>query len=337
MQCPSCRFENMPGLDACGRCGSHLRLATAVLDVEPPRATPWQKRLRRWLPWHRVNRLRYAAREGRASAAEFLDEAGYRMPGWSKLLRLAIPGWVHFLSGQTTRGRIFLGAFLGLVGSGALFWGTVLGSVLLGLAFSVHASSVFDILCQRPASIVSRIVAGAAVLLVLGFAVYMPANWLLNRVAMPVGVQLNTPLFKDGDVLLVNAWSTPKVGSLALYARPVGNVVGVRFYAGQWIDRILAGPGDSVLWLNGQLFVNGQPSALLPLNPSQLPARIEIAEVPSDHFLIFPTAVELGGNALRALWGQDPNWRAMSLVRADSIQGTVYFRNQPLTRFGPLH
>ena len=24
MQCPSCRFENMPGLDSCGRCGTSL-------------------------------------------------------------------------------------------------------------------------------------------------------------------------------------------------------------------------------------------------------------------------------------------------------------------------
>src|SRR5919204_650375 len=47
MQCPSCRFQNMPGVEVCGRCGSSLRLATAVVDVHPPRARAWQKRVRR--------------------------------------------------------------------------------------------------------------------------------------------------------------------------------------------------------------------------------------------------------------------------------------------------
>src|SRR5215213_6505561 len=38
MQCSSCGFENMPGSEACARCASSLSLATAVMDVHPPRA-----------------------------------------------------------------------------------------------------------------------------------------------------------------------------------------------------------------------------------------------------------------------------------------------------------
>ncbi|MBI3409524.1 MAG: hypothetical protein HY040_14380 [Planctomycetes bacterium] len=336
MQCPSCRFENMPGLDACGRCGSNLKLATAVLDVEPPRATAWQKRLRRWLPWYSANRFRYAARDGRAAAADLLDEAGFPLPEPSILLRFLVPGWAHFFCGQKARGRLFLGAFLGLFGGGILCWGSGLGNFLLGLAVSVHASSVIDILFRRPAGIVSRLVAGFAVMLVLGVAIYFPAGWLATRVAMPVTVQINTPVFKAGEVLLVNTWATPKPGSLVLCSPP-RTVGGVYIQAGQFIDRVLAGPGDRVLWENGQLFVNGQPSALSPVNPRLTPRRLEIPQVPADHFFIIPTNVEVRGNWNEQNNPLEPAWLAISLFRADRIDGTVYFRTEPLTRFGPLH
>src|SRR5437773_1641201 len=46
MQCPSCRFENMPGLDSCGRCGTSLSVSTATLDVNPPRASRTMKGMR---------------------------------------------------------------------------------------------------------------------------------------------------------------------------------------------------------------------------------------------------------------------------------------------------
>src|SRR5262245_20174802 len=134
MQCSSCRFENMPGLDACGRCGSNLRLATAVLDVEPPRATPWQKRLRRWLPWSSVNQLRYAVRDGKVYAASRLEETGLWIPEPAILFRLLIPGWAHFFTGQRIRGGLFLGIYLVLLGLGILLWGTTAGGILLGLA-----------------------------------------------------------------------------------------------------------------------------------------------------------------------------------------------------------
>ena len=59
MQCPSCRFENMPGLESCGRCGTSLRLSTAVIDVSPPRASNTAKRVRKVVP----RRFFYQARD----------------------------------------------------------------------------------------------------------------------------------------------------------------------------------------------------------------------------------------------------------------------------------
>src|SRR3954452_19475404 len=50
MQCSNCQFENIPGSEACGRCGSSLRVGTLVMDVNPPRAPRWRKSVRQNLP-----------------------------------------------------------------------------------------------------------------------------------------------------------------------------------------------------------------------------------------------------------------------------------------------
>ena len=57
MQCLSCRFENMPGLTVCGRCGSVLDVRGAAIDVHPTRASAG-KRLHRWLPMRRYYQAR---------------------------------------------------------------------------------------------------------------------------------------------------------------------------------------------------------------------------------------------------------------------------------------
>ena len=81
MQCSSCRFENMPGVDVCGRCGSSLRLATAVLDVHPPRARPWAKRLRRYLPLHAASaRLRDVASEVSRQVSGSAETVRFQLP-----------------------------------------------------------------------------------------------------------------------------------------------------------------------------------------------------------------------------------------------------------------
>lgn len=51
MQCVNCRFENLPGLAACGRCGASLVLKKSVIAVDPPRAAQrsFGRRLSLWV------------------------------------------------------------------------------------------------------------------------------------------------------------------------------------------------------------------------------------------------------------------------------------------------
>src|SRR4051794_33096548 len=137
MQCANCQFQNMPGSEQCGRCGSSLRLATALMDAQPPRASRLRKRMRRTVP---VRRAAIRARQAMddAGATERVRRLRTLAP-WPMLLRMAFPGWVHFYMGQPVRGHLFLWGTLVFLLPGLLLLGTLWGSIWIGMAFSVHS------------------------------------------------------------------------------------------------------------------------------------------------------------------------------------------------------
>jgi hypothetical protein len=163
MQCASCRFENMPGVGTCGRCGSPLGLHALAINVHPPRAGAWTKRVRRWL---RLRSLYSRAREisGR-SYLENVESAEFLGAPFGTLVRMLIPGWNHIHLGRRNRGFLFLGIWLALLAIALLFFSMAfsgvtyyrggvtlgqfarmrqplsLGGLFLGLAASVHLVS----------------------------------------------------------------------------------------------------------------------------------------------------------------------------------------------------
>lgn len=321
----------MPGSDNCGRCGSSLRLATAVIDVHPPRAGRVRKGLRRGaVP---MNRAIAGARDAMAAAGE---NAGVRrlagLAPWSLFARLALPGWSHFYAGQRVRGHLFLWGTLIFLLPGLILLGTFAGSMLLGLAFSVHSSAALDIVTQTfpDAGMRARMARSVLVSIVLALVVYVPLGLLLMRVADPTVIHYSTAPFQTGDVLLVNHWAKPRPGQVVMYEIP--SVVQTnqrnRFvhFTGERMDRILAGPGDDVFWENGRLTVNGVASDRLPLNPAMAPKRLAVT-VPDDHFLILATTTPyVGPNDAESMW------LSLSLVSPDRLMGRVYARTHPLSR-----
>src|SRR5436190_4559022 len=131
MQCSSCGFENMPGSDDCCRCGTSMRLATAVMDVQPLRAGKVAKRLRRIVP---APRAYFGVRDGLKQGALSAGARGAAVtspwlvkikeepiPAWPLLWRLLVPGWSHFYARQVWRGRLFLWGFVATLLPGLLF------------------------------------------------------------------------------------------------------------------------------------------------------------------------------------------------------------------------
>jgi signal peptidase I len=335
MQCFNCHFENMPGITVCGRCGTSLGVATAVIDVHPPRARSWSKRLRRLVP---VRRAAIRLRDVTASASSRVQAAALEvgMPETPAPLieRMIVPGWAHFYLGQRVRGWIFMGLYAALVPLALVFWGTTPGSILLGLVFSVHASSVVDVLFQCPGQIGSRLLITGIVMAALGLGLYFPAGWVLNRLADTRTISRNVAPFEADDVVLVNRFaylrSLPQPGDVVLVRIPADNGAGIRLQEGEFIDRILAGPGDRVKVQAGQIMINDSPSTHEPLNVNNVTSRLAALQltVPPDSYFILPTTMGYVNERLAT----SQLWHSLSLVPHDRIVGKVYMRHQPMPR-----
>lgn len=335
----------MPGSELCGRCGSSLRLTSTLIDVHPPRAGRWTKRVRRMTPRVPVNNPATAAIRNvtdRATAAFFvrLDDS---TPVFPLLLRSPFPGWPQLYTGSRVLGRIFLYTWLLLLSVWLLFfYGTTFGSMILGLAFSTHSSSVADATNRilQPTSMRRRMAYSLCTSALLAGFVYVPAGRVLFRYADPVVMQLDLFPFRQGDVLLVNhsafARSAPRPGQVVLFTpenyRVGGDNHRYTLYVGPRIDRIIAGPGDHVRWVHRSLLINGRPSPHQPLNPSLLPAKPFELTVPGDSYLILPTTTP----------AMNPNtavstWVGMAKVPRNQIEGTVYMISHPLSHIRWLH
>jgi len=343
MQCPSCRFENMPGLESCGRCGTMLTLSTATIDVNPPRATKASKRLRKAVPRRLIYRTRDLASEARrVITRSTVEDSRIPLPEPQILSRLIVPGWAHIHTGLAIRGWLFLAAYLPLLLIGLAQWGTGFASVLLGLAFSVHSSSVVDILIRQGSVRFPKMMATALfVSLILAVFMYVPAGQVLTRIAAPIHYLYDAPPFQRYDVVLINQWAyaltSPRRGDIVQF-RPLNLIrqatgeqgIHTRFVLEEEavIDRIVGIPGDRVVWDDGRLTINGTPVAWKPLIPERLPKHLDMT-VPEARYMILPTAsVGAAGAA-----GNDAFWKFGSMISLENILGRAYLRVSPITRY----
>lgn len=339
-QCRSCQFHNMPGAAQCGRCGASLLLATAAINVHPPRAGKWVKRWRRT----GMSRLVRSLRSQSILAAKQIGlEPETHLPSVGVLLRMIVPGWPQFYSGNSVLGGRLLAAFLFLMLSAAMFVGTTLSSMAIAAFLTVHGISVYETAYRSTKSQggrLSRTLLGCGV---LGICLYVPLYSLLIDVAAPVRIQVSRAPLESGEVLIVNRTAfqsvAPQIGDLVVYDLPEFRAAGISpqggnaiyFLRGEQIDRILAEPHQTVNWDGVTLTVDGVKSHSMPLNPDRMPIKLDLT-VPADHYLIFPST-EVFNFGL----GNDPS-RISHLVMIPKwdIVGRVYWRSWPLRRMGPL-
>jgi signal peptidase I len=336
MQCVNCHFENMPGLDHCGRCGASLQIATAVIDVHPPRARDRRYlRLPFELLWSRISRAASAA-----ISAGF-DSPRVDCPPALVIARLIIPGWPQLYLGQKIRGWFFLTSYFGLLIAGLLFLGTGFGSIFLGLAVAVHASSVIDLVFVATGTEQARILYCFCYGGLVAIVVYWPTIFLFSRIAVPVPILQATGFLQPGDIVIYNPsayrWSRPHLGDVVIYNMastqiPASQLQGHRNVVyqlgGRQIDRILAGPGQHVTTKNGELQIDGQLEGPKPLNAS---IRFQPGEltIPPNRYFIVPSGVPYLNGTIPS---QLLNYAAV--VPAHAIEGKVYLRNYPFNHIG---
>jgi Signal peptidase, peptidase S26 len=258
------------------------------------------------------------------------------------LLRLIVPGWAHCFVGQCRTGALVLLVFIACVIASLAAFGSQWGTLCMGCTFLVHQWAVVDVINwdMPKASFGVRFRYAGSCMAVLAICFYLPAALAASFLADPVRCQLSVDPLRSGDVLLMNrllhspGW--PRVGDIVLYEIPEETTPvllpsgesRLYLYTGRRIDRILANSGDKVVWNDGELYINDQLSAIRPLNPTHLPDRF-IVEVPKDCVLIAPTTTP------EPIPGVS-TWLQLACVPKPQVLGEVYWRWQPLSRFGPI-
>jgi len=340
MQCASCQFENMPGTPSCTRCGASLSLA-AVLSVDPPRASTWRKTVRRWLPlrqtYYPIQASAFAI--GSSIGSAISNVLQIHLPPLPAMARMILPGWAHSYLGYKERGRIFALVWIASLVVGVVAFGSIVGAVAFGTAFATHAASILDLLLQVNQIDPRRIAIAAALTIGVLAAIYLPAGRAVSGYVSSRRLLETAEPFAPGDVVVFrpNAYATtlPQPGDVVLYSgapfsiqAPTGNRRQTVYrIAGEWVDRVVAGPDSTVRWENGVLSVNGQPSPFLPLNVQNLPSPLEI-QVPHDACCILPTTNPYlsDGQGTGAI-------ESRSLVRRSQLAGKVVVRNYPIWRW----
>ncbi len=337
-QCSNCQFQNMPGVTHCGRCGTSLMLRTAVIDVHPPRATRWAKMWRRTIMARLIRPVRESSR---SMVRQWGVSPDAQLPPPGVLGRLIVPGWAQIYDGRTTLGRsLLLGYGVCMLAAVACF-GSVVCSVLLGMAFACHGISVYDVARRTSPGIPDRIFRVMLGCGLLAAVLYLPSYSLATSFVNPIVMQANRLPLHEGDVLLVNSSayvrSTPGSGDVVLYEMADMSVGGqtefgaaARFiFRGPHIDRVLAGPGQVIVWDGVRLTVDGQPSSVVPLNPNGAGQRLSFT-VPTDSYFILPSTDLVNGQ----FQATEENWKSWSTVPLWQIEGRVIWRSWPWTRMG---
>jgi signal peptidase I len=318
-----------------------LALNSLNIDVHPPRASRRSKRLRRWIPRREYYRARDFVSDSLGDTlGRFAESLRIPLPSLAVARRFVVPGLAQIHAGMAARGWGFLILYVLLLGPGLIAWGTNLGPFLLGLAFSVHLCSIIDYLAQEGNVEMSSMgTAAAFVILMLVLGIYGPAGWGLWHVAATREYAMASPPFDRSDIVLYNRWAyarrPPRPGDVVLVRSNSGPLVPqesdrphVRRYLreNEYIDRLLGGPGDRVVWDSGTLAVNGTAVPWGPLIPSKLPKHLEIT-VPNGSYLVLPTS-----SLTTSAESPAQQWENRGFCTIDDILGGVYLRLHPLSR-----
>ena len=330
----------MPGSGRCARCGASLALATAAIDVHPPRAGRLSRlELAYWRIWHAMGHLVSRPIPGLDAVRVFSSRAEITNFDLPTLLRCIIPGWPQYRRGDRPRAGVFLFSYLVLLLPGVVLAGTWLGSLLLGLAGAMHIVSVCDAVVTTFATPSDRIAFTIVCGLVLCFVIYMPVGWLISRVATPISINATIPPFQRGEVLWYSRVATPERGDLVVYTLPqLGVVAGHTaagnnanyVFQGDWIGRVIATTGQKVTVNEGRWEVDGTASEWQPLTPSLGDGSSWI--VPEGQAFVLPEGlVPMGAridtNTLKQIY----------FVPMTRIAGRLYFRSLPLSQMSTLN
>ena len=345
MQCPSCRFENMPQYTKCVRCGSILSGEDASIGVQPPRAGKLEKRLRisQWIRF--FNRVCLGG--GKIAGIEITSLFHSRSVQdnlWALAWRAAIPGFPQWYLGMIRHAQVFFFGWLILLLFSLITYGLTISTFLIGLVISFHLSSILNaviFLCRERSD---RIALGFVMLLGAVLLFYVPVYFLLGGYYGLHRVTAAAGSLQNGDSILYTQTGEefqPQTGQVVLYMAPEityqagGNGYGPannRLF-GNMFDRVLAVAGQTVTWKNGQLFVDDQLSSLKPVVSLRNKPPDTTFVVPNGYCHIVPAVAFQQLN----MPTNPTDWQSITTVPNHSIYGHIWGIRRSLLHFVDLN
>jgi signal peptidase I len=341
LECPSCTFQNTPGTAACVRCAG--RLDFTGVDITPPRAGRFG--VSRWARvGASIARFRFRNALADLRTALMADDR-------TEMSRVAlaisiIPGAGQWAVGQRVLGTLLFLVWGALMAIAIVYIGTDYSYMFGGAIIGWHCFAVNLIarpaLMQRP--IIERAGWGLVIWVCLLTLVYTPAFILLRRGVGWIGIEgiRYSETLQRGDVIVyAGRWFKPdqwERGDLVSYI--MRSFWGPGFYIrdGRGIDRIIALPGDEVIYTGDTLLVNGvePPPELRPLLTWPRQGGTHFT-VPEGHVVIVPSTLAIEANVIVASRnGQTDTLRDLISIDEQEISGRVLWRMRPWTRFGPV-
>lgn len=342
MECPSCGFQNLPGLQSCARCTSSLEFEG--VDVNPYRSSDH---------WKRMRRIRLAL--ARSSFLARILGIPYILMSWVRMdctlsiqrmtatIASIVPGFGLILLGQRRKGLWILGIYALLLLALVLF--SYYDVVLISAAvLGLHTYAV--VLCLfHKCEYIPRFIAFCCGMLVFGTLysfIYPAAFYALGGIGQLQTIVNVTPnhYFEDRDILLLEgrwiASGAYHAGDIVSYNMEGASGQGWYIPGGVSIDRILAVPGDHVTCKKGRMLINNRPLSREHgmLVPRRLPNDYD-KTIPQGYFFIYPTLPPAQYHNLPNAEKVEVTMRSqISLVPEERIRGRVYMIISPLNRIG---
>ncbi len=338
MQCVNCQFENMPGLTSCVRCGSSLTLATATIDVHPPRAGRWSKKWRKISGHRRLSEAPFRL----ANALAVLVEQVLRIRGVAfdvPIYTALIPGWPQYAAGRRVLAIVHLASYVLFLVPTVLFLGSAVSTLCLGLAFSSHFSSVLSALIISRRDLRTRWQCGFFMIAIVALFVCLPMYRLLDWFGWPMELLQPMAGFQRGDVVLLERGIGIQAGDVIVYQPPRA----LPGYAirGEWVGRVLAVGPTRMEWKHNELSFRGQPATWQPSAGSMLAATESIEVLPNSVVVLQPTEADVVARRRRVLAAipvQPPLslQQRIAIVDRSRVVGQVIWQTWPLARWGAV-
>lgn len=310
-------------------------LASANIDVLPPRAGRIAKQLRRvgfrtrfWSPPLRFFRtaVDYVRNE--------LKSISFEVPIYTAL----IPGWPQWALKQRSLALVHFTVFLVFQVPVLLFLGSTLASMCLAIVFASHFSSVLSVVMVSRSDVRSRVVSALSMIAAAALLVWLPMYRALEGFGWPMELRQPMAGFQRGDVVLLER-EVALPGDLVVY-QPISQLPNL-VLEGNWVGRVLAEGAARLEWKRSTLTIDGQRCPWQPPKGG-VPAQDQIIEVPAGSVAILqPSEAEVVARNRRAFFYGPAVpilqlQQRMTVIPRSRIVGRVRWQTWPLARWGAV-